>query len=151
MERRGETYPAISWKSKTYPNIAEKGPYSVHLWVKYSIQNAVLRVSRRKNSKIFPVGHFYFVFLTKSFSDCPNSINLPCPKKLLVARLISLRHWCIHGNFMSFSEAVTWDVLWKKVFLKAFATFTGKLQAYNFIKKRLQHTCFPLNIAKYLR
>ena len=25
------------------------------------------------------------------------------------------------------------------------------LQAYNSIKKRLQHRCFPVNIAKYLR
>ena len=36
--------------------------------------------------------------------------------------------------------------------LKNFATFTGKhLQACNFIKKRLQHRCFPVNIAKFLR
>ena len=42
--------------------------------------------------------------------------------------------------------------------LKNFATFTAKyfaiftgLKARNFIKKRLQHRCFPLNIAKFLR
>ena len=27
----------------------------------------------------------------------------------------------------------------------------ASLQAYNFIKKRLQHRCFPVNIAKFLR
>ena len=36
----------------------------------------------------------------------------------------------------------------KRLFLK---TFTGKSQTCYFIKKRLQHRCFPLNIAKLLR
>ena len=39
----------------------------------------------------------------------------------------------------------------KKGVLKNFAIFTGKLQVRNFIKNRLQHRCFPLNIAKFLR
>ena len=39
----------------------------------------------------------------------------------------------------------------KKVVLKNFAIFTGKLQACNFIKSRLQYRCFPLDIAKFLR
>ena len=40
----------------------------------------------------------------------------------------------------------------KKAVLKNFAKFTGKqLKACNFIKKRLQHRCFPVNIAKFLR
>ena len=40
---------------------------------------------------------------------------------------------------MNFSYEATGGVLWKKLFLKSFATFTGKLQACNFIEKRLQH------------
>ena len=49
----------------------------------------------------------------------------------------------------------------KKVVLKNFAIFTEKhlccslflicLKACNFIKKTLQHRCFPMNIAKFLR
>ena len=48
----------------------------------------------------------------------------------------------------------------KKGVLKNFAIFTGKhlcrslflsFKAWNFIKKRLQHRCFPLNIDKFLR
>ena len=51
----------------------------------------------------------------------------------------------------------------KKGVLKNSAIFTGKhqcclffnkvadLEACNFIKKRLQHRCFPVNIAKFLR
>ena len=34
--------------------------------------------------------------------------------------------------------------LWKKLFLENFAIFIGKLQACNFIKKRLQHRFDPL-------
>ena len=37
----------------------------------------------------------------------------------------------------------------KKAVLKNFAIFTAKLQACNFTKNRIQHRCFPLNIAKF--
>ena len=42
----------------------------------------------------------------------------------------------------------------KKGVLKNFANLTGKhlhLKACNFIKKRLQHKCFPVKFAKFLR
>ena len=39
----------------------------------------------------------------------------------------------------------------KKAVLKNFAIFTEKLQACNFIKSRIQHRCFPLNMVKVLR
>ena len=55
-------------------------------------------------------------------------------------------------------------VFYKKIALKNFTTFTEKylcsclffkknagLQACSFIKKRLQHSCFLMNIAKFLR
>ena len=52
------------------------------------------------------------------------------------------------------------DMFFKIAILKDFAIFTGKwrstsfikvagLKACNFIKKRLQHKCFPVNIAKF--
>ena len=55
------------------------------------------------------------------------------------------------------------EVFYKKAVLQTFAIFAGKhlrwspwlvkLQAWacNFIKKRLQHRCFPVNIAEFLR
>ena len=62
------------------------------------------------------------------------------------------------------SEKYNKKVFYKKAVLKYFAIFTGKylcwslffnkyagLQFCNFIKKRLQHRCFPVNIAKFLR
>ena len=39
----------------------------------------------------------------------------------------------------------------KKPAPKNFAIFTKKHHACNFIEKRLQHRCFPVNIAKFLR
>ena len=36
----------------------------------------------------------------------------------------------------------------KKAVLKNFAILAGKLQSCNFIKKKLQQRCFPLNFAK---
>ena len=35
--------------------------------------------------------------------------------------------------------------------MKKFAIFTGKVQTCNVIKKKLQHRCFTLNTAKFLR
>ena len=55
-------------------------------------------------------------------------------------------------------------MFYKKAAFKNLATFTGKhlcwgvffnenanLQSCDFIKKRLQHKCFPVNTAKFLR
>ena len=43
-------------------------------------------------------------------------------------------------------------MFYKKDALNNFAIFTGKhLKPCNFVKKRLQHKCFPMNIAKFLR
>ena len=62
-----------------------------------------------------------------------------------------------------FPEAATGGVLRKEVLLKilqylqentcvgVFLKQVTGLQVYNFIKKRLQHRCFPVNIAKFLR
>ena len=44
------------------------------------------------------------------------------------------------------------EVFYKEAALSNFAIFTGKhLMACNYIKKRVQHKCFPVSIAKYLR
>ena len=62
------------------------------------------------------------------------------------------------------SERYNEQVFYKNAVLKIFAKYTKKrlcwtlflnknagLQYWNFIKKRLQHRCFPMNIAKFLR
>ena len=52
---------------------------------------------------------------------------------------------------MNFSESSIGGVFLKKAAPKKFPIFTEKLQACNFIKNRLQHKRFRLNIAKFLR
>ena len=71
---------------KKVPWFWKKGSNCVHPWVKSSIQNVVLRVSRGKSSKTFPCRTFFLVFLTKSLSKCFNSTKSPLPQKILVAR-----------------------------------------------------------------
>ena len=52
--RRGRSLLPFFENKKKCPDFAEKDSDSVHLWVKYSIQNVVLRVSRRKSIKKGP-------------------------------------------------------------------------------------------------
>ena len=58
---------------RKFPDFGKKGSNCVHPWVESSIQNVVLRVSRRKNSKVYRSA-----LIPK---------NLPCPEKYLVTRL----------------------------------------------------------------
>ena len=56
LGRKGEVSPALFENRK-------KCPDCVHHWVKFSTQNVVLRVSRRKNVKMFSCGDsFVFCF-----------------------------------------------------------------------------------------
>ena len=80
---------------------------------------------------------------------------------------IILGHYALKSKSIFFfkynSEAAIRRCSSKKGDLKNFAIFTGKLvlnfllskvtglKARNFMKKKLQHRCFPLNIAKLLR
>ena len=54
----------------------------VHPYVKFTIQNVVLRVSKRKNFKMFPCGVFFLEFLTKCLWKCPNFTKPPLPWKI---------------------------------------------------------------------
>ena len=51
----------------------------VHPWVESSMQNVILRVSRRKSSNILPCGAFFLCVFDKSLSKCPNCIKPPLP------------------------------------------------------------------------
>ena len=60
--RRGATLPFLQ-SEKNALILEKKSPHCAHLLLKVSIQNVVLRVPRRKNSKMFPCGTiFYFIF-----------------------------------------------------------------------------------------
>ena len=57
-------------KIKISLNLGKKGLDFGHPWVKSSIQNVVLRVSKTKKSKVFL---YFFVFLTKCLLKYPSS------------------------------------------------------------------------------
>ena len=52
MKLGGSGRPPLPFlKIKKVPDFGKKSPDCVHLWIKFSIQNVVLRVSQRKNSQ----------------------------------------------------------------------------------------------------
>ena len=77
---------------KKCPDFGKKGPDCVNLWVKFSIQNIVLRVSARKNSKMFPSGAFFheMCFWWNAYQSALVPWNLPCREKCLVVHLHSV-------------------------------------------------------------
>ena len=68
-----------------------------------------------------------------------------------------------HGIYLFYQQKQPPEVFYKKAVLKSFTTFTEKHMCWSlfliicrqksckFIKKRLQHRCFPDNIEKFLR
>ena len=74
-------------------------------------------------------------YLIESYLLKDKSITLP----------LLMYSWDIYEFFRSSHR----KCFMKETVLKNFAIFTGKFQACNFIKTRLQHRCFPLNIAKF--
>ena len=82
-----EASSALFENQEKCPDFRQTGSDFVHLHVKFTIQNVVLRVSKRKNFKIFPVGPFFLEFLTKYLLKCPNFTKPTSPEKFLVACL----------------------------------------------------------------
>ena len=69
---RGEASPSFFWKLKKGTLILEqKGPDFIQLWVKFSIEAIVLRVSRKKKAKCFPAGLFLLAFIKEIFITVP--------------------------------------------------------------------------------
>ena len=69
----GGSLPFFKNRKKCH-DFGKKSPDCVHLWVKVKLSNQIvaLRVSRRKNSKMFPWGAFFLVFSKKRLSKCPS-------------------------------------------------------------------------------
>ena len=125
----------IKFKSKKVPWFWKKCPDCVHPYVKFAIQNAVLKVSKRKNSKIFPCGAFFLDFLRKCLSKCPNFTKPPLPRKIFgcapangysldFSCLLEIFYW-LFARIISYRESSCW---WYFLFF----------------------VCFPLNIYEAL-
>ena len=87
-EKGGRPALTLFWKSKKVSWFWKKDPNCVHLWAEFSIQNVVLRSSRRKSSKMFPCSAlFTCVFWQKVYRSTLIPQNFPNPEKFLVVLL----------------------------------------------------------------
>ena len=87
LRRRGEASPAFFENGEKY--LQKEGPYCY--WVKFSIENIVLRVSRRKNLEMFPCGTSFSCVSGGMFIEAPQFTNsVPCPEKFMIVRLHSV-------------------------------------------------------------
>ena len=71
LQGREEASTVLFENRKKCPDFGEKGPDCVHLWVKLSIQNVILRVCGRKNSKIFSCRDSFSWVFDKIFTEVP--------------------------------------------------------------------------------
>ena len=71
LQGREEASSVLFENRKKCPDFGEKGPDCVHLWVKLSIQNVILRVCGRKNSKIFSCWDSFSCVFDKMFTEVP--------------------------------------------------------------------------------
>ena len=78
----------------------KKGPDSVHPWIKFFIQNVVLRVSRRKKS--FPAETSFLMFFTKCLSKCTSSTKPPLPWKISGSAPTLRHYFCFCFVFVLF-------------------------------------------------
>ena len=69
--RRRRPPPPFFENRKKCPDFGKKGFVGAHLWAKFSTQNVALRVSRRKNSKMFPCGIFFLWVFYEIFIEVP--------------------------------------------------------------------------------
>ena len=83
-----EAFPALFWKKKC--SILEKKALIVSIFI-LNLPFKILRVSKRKNFKVFPTGPFFWNFWRNVYQSALISRNLPCPEKCLVVRLLNWR------------------------------------------------------------
>ena len=131
--------------------LGEKSPDSVDLFVKFFVQNVVLRIYRRKNSKMFPCKTF-LRFWQNVYQSALVPQNFPCPEKFLVAHLYS-----------SIILAIFWALAYLEleVYSKPCETLTrhiqipgtvktvysGIIQPYSGIFRTLCNVCICRNLA----
>ena len=89
------------------------------------------------------------------YSEAATGVVLPKKESLKISQIRQVNN-CVG---VSFDRSSHWRSSVEKGILKTFANFTGKHLCWNvlihsvknFVKKRLQHRCFPVKFAKLLR
>ena len=106
MEGRGTPHLPFFENRKKCPDFGRKGPDCIHLWANFSTLNVFLRVSRRKNSKVFPAGPFFLCFWRNVYQSDLIQRNFPWPEKFLVTRLAYFKNekqYFVTFNTVAFS------------------------------------------------
>ena len=128
----------------------EKGPDCVRLWIICSIQNVVLILPRRKNSKIFPCRAFFsWIFDEIFFWSSLAPRIFPCPEKcmatyrhsgiILFAKPFTLSVWQC-SKYASVLIIAQEFVQWLYVLHQTYSEFrTLFIQVYAGIFKHIQH------------
>ena len=65
---------------KNCPDFRKKDPDCVHPFVKFAIYNVILRVSSRRDFKLFPCGNFFSGIFDEIFIGVPLSRKVPSLK-----------------------------------------------------------------------
>ena len=96
------------------PDFRKKGPNCVHRWVKFSIQNVVLRVSRTKSTKMFPSRASFSAAFNRTFVEVPQFhlvVHL-YSSIILFTKCCTLNVWqCLLSNLMLFTASGTFRIL----------------------------------------
>ena len=84
---------AIRRGGESCPNLGNKGPDSVHLWVKFHFQNVVLIVFRRKNFKMFPYRAVFLCFWQNVYWSglVPRNLRMPAPRHCSFCKMLHLK------------------------------------------------------------
>ena len=120
-QARREISPGLFENRKRCPDFGKKDLDCVYLWVKFPIQNIVLRLSGRKNFKMFPCGVLFLSFLTKCLSKC-SSTTIPTPAAPPLPPPLSRKSsgWTpalIHYSFHKTLHLVCLTVFWMRLCL----------------------------------
>ena len=80
-------------EGESCPNLGNKGPDSVHLWVKFHFQNVVLIVFRRKNLKMFPYRAVFLCFWQNVYRSglVPRNLRMPAPRHCSFCKMLHLK------------------------------------------------------------
>ena len=115
---------------KEYSDLGKKGPDCVHLWVKISSKNVVLRVSTRKNSKMFHCAVSFSWAFDEMFIEVPwfhKPSHLP---------------WKIYGC----APALRYYLLCKRLHLKCLTVFWIRICLDNCLVICTVPLCYVLDL-----
>ena len=131
-------FPALFLEKKN--DSGGKGPDCAYSWIKFSIQSVILRVSRRRNSNIFPCGDFLSWLFNEMFIEVPLFYEtFPFLKNFWLCacdsdKLIALRKSCAFIS-MKTNSKLNVALFLKVDYLVSFFTNSAQTPCYCFSRK----------------